>query len=39
MRRLVKAVKLVVLNHRVVSKGKLIGFMEIEGQRGDSYWF
>jgi hypothetical protein len=36
MRRLVK---LVVLNHRVVSKGKLIGFMDVEGERSGSYWF
>ncbi len=36
MRRLVK---LVVLNHRVVSRGKLIGYMNIEGERAGGYWF
>ncbi len=27
------------LNHRVVSKGKLVGCMEIHGERAGSYWF
>lgn len=32
-------VKMVVLNHRVISRGKMTAFMSVSGQRGDSYWF
>lgn len=36
MRRIVK---LLVVNHRVIARGKMTGYMELSGQRGDSYWF
>lgn len=32
-------IKLVVLNHRVVSSGKMVGFLTVEGERAGSYWF
>jgi hypothetical protein len=31
--------KLLVLNHQVVSRGRMTGYLAIEGKRGDSYWF
>jgi hypothetical protein len=31
--------RLVVLNHRVVTRGKMTGFMAVEGPRVDGYWF
>jgi len=30
---------LVLLNHKVVTRGKLTGFMAVDGYRGDDYWF
>ena len=31
--------RLMVLNHRVISRGKMTGFLNIEGTRADGYWF
>lgn len=28
-----------VLNHRVIRRGKMTGFMSIEGKRADGFWF
>ncbi len=34
-----RLVKLVYLNHRVIQRGKLGGFLHLSGQRHDGYWF
>jgi len=31
--------QLIILNHRVITKGKMTGFMNIEGKRLDGFWF
>jgi hypothetical protein len=31
--------QLLALNHRIISRGKMTGFMGIEGKRADGYWF
>lgn len=34
-----KIVKLVIFNHKVLTRGKLGGRMQIEGARGGAFWF
>jgi hypothetical protein len=34
-----KIVKLVLFNHRVLTKGKISGRMQIVGERAGAYWF
>lgn len=34
-----KVVKLVIFNHRVLTKGKIGGRMNLEGQRSGAFWF
>ncbi len=31
--------RLLVMNHRVITRGKMSGFMAIEGKREDGFWF
>lgn len=34
-----RLIKMVVLNHKVITRGKMTAFMSVSGPRGDSYWF
>lgn len=34
-----RVVKLIFINHRVISNGRMVARLRVSGERGGAYWF